>query len=298
MLAFACWITAALPVLAREARHAAYDAMVQPAGAPPVRLHVEEWGSGPPLLLLHGLGASTYTWRRIAPALGRRHRVIALDLRGFGKSDKPFDQLYGAADQARHVVDFIRRSGLGHIDLAGHSFGGAVALLVTLELNRSKPGTVRRLVVMDAPAFPQDPTAFVSFLQQPVLPYAVLTLLPPELPTSLAISNERKSGGADAEDVANYARPYYEAGARHALIATARHIVPPDWRRIVARYRSIRQPTLVVWCDHDHVVPLSTGQRLAKALPRGRLAIVRGCEHSPQDERPEALLPLLTAFLR
>lgn len=278
-------------------RAIAYSAPVAPKGAPQVNLHVEEQGAGPPLLLLHGLGASTYSWRHVMPALARTHRVIALDLRGFGRSDKPFDQRYSAADQASHVLAFIARRGLERVTLVGHSFGGAVALLTTLELNARAPGTVGRLVLLDVPAYPQQPTAFVEFLRRPVLPYALLSLVPPELATAAALTSERNDGKLNMADVFAYAAPYYEAGARHALISTAEQLRPANWRRIVARYPSIRQPTLIVWCDHDHVVPISSGQRLARAMPNARLEVIAGCEHSPQDERPAALLRLIGGFI-
>lgn len=274
-----------------------YRAPVAPAGAPEIALHVEEQGKGDPVLLLHGLGASSYSWRHIAPALARTHRVITLDLRGFGRSDKPFDQRYAAADQAAHVTAFIERRGLRRLTIVGHSFGGAVALLTTMTLNHRSPGLVERLALLDAPAYPQQPTAFVEFLRRPMLPYVLLSLVPPELATSAALSSERNNGRLDARDVTAYAAPYYDAAARHALISTARQIRPQNWRQIVARYPSIRQPTLIVWCDSDKVVPLATGRRLARALPNSRLRIISGCEHSPQDEKPAELLRLLGGFL-
>lgn len=294
---FIAIVLAAAAHPAEAGRAISYRAPVAPPGAPEISLHVEEQGDGAPLLLLHGLGASSYSWRHVMPALARRNRVIAIDLRGFGRSDKPFDQRYGAADQAAHVIAFIERRGLQRVTIVGHSFGGAVALLTTLTLNRRAPGRIDRLVLLDAPAYPQQPTAFVQFLSQPVLPYALLSLLPPELPTAAALSGERGDGGATTKDISAYAAPYYEAAARHALISTARQIRPANWRQIVARYPSIRQPTLIVWCDHDHVVPLSSGERLAKALPNARLHVIRGCEHSPQDEKPAELLRLIGGFL-
>lgn len=276
-----------------------YRATVTPSGAPPVDLYVEEHGpaGAPPLLLLHGLAASTHSWRHIVPALARSNRVIALDLRGFGRSDKPFDQRYSAADQAAHVTSFIERRGLKGVTLVGHSFGGAVALVTTLALNVRRPGLVRRLVLLDVPAYPQQPTAFVSFLRKPVLPYALLTLVPPELAAALVLSPENEAGDLDLTDIRTYAAPFYEAAARHALISTARQLRPDNWRQIVARYPTIRQPTLIVWCDRDDVVPLSSGKRLVEAMPNARLEVIRGCVHSPQDEKPDVLVRLMRRFL-
>src|SRR4051812_7783862 len=81
----------------------------------PVRLHYEEHGTGSPILLLHGFGANTYTWRYIAPALARNHTVIAVDLKGFGQSDKPFDERYSALDQAELLTELILDRDLHHL---------------------------------------------------------------------------------------------------------------------------------------------------------------------------------------
>ncbi len=280
-----------------------YQAPVAPPGAPEISLHVEEFAPvgperGEPLLLIHGLAASTYSWRHVAPELARGRRVIALDLRGFGRSDKPFDQRYSGADQAEHVIAFIRRRGLKRVTIVGHSFGGAVALMTTLALNRSAPGLVKKLVLLDAPAYPQQPTPFVTFLQQPVLPYAVLTVVPPGLAAALVFSGEGESKSPPLDVISAFAAPFYQAAARHALISTARQIRPANWRELVARYPSIRQPTLIVWCDHDDIVPLSSGERLAKAMPNARLEVIPGCQHSPQDEAPGRFLRLMREFLK
>ncbi|MDX2257694.1 MAG: alpha/beta fold hydrolase [Hyphomicrobiaceae bacterium] len=263
----------------------------------PVRLYAEETGSGRPILLIHGLGASTYTWRNVVPELARRGRVIAVDLKGFGRSDKPFDLAYSPADHARTIVEFIRRRGLDDVTLVGHSFGGAIALLVTLELNRSAPGRVRDLVLIDAPAYRQPSTNFVDLMRMPVLPYALLTLVPPELATWLAL-DEDQARLMSPRDVLSYAAPFRDAGARHALIATTRQIEPPDFASITAAYATIPQRTLIIWCRDDPTVPLATGQKLARTLKRARLEVLEGCTHVPQDERPDAVNRLLRGFVR
>lgn len=267
----------------------------------PVGLYAEERGHGDPVVLLHGLGGSTYSWRYIAPLLARSHRVIAIDLKGFGRSDKAFDTAYGAADQARLIADFVRGRGLSNVTLAGHSFGGVVALLTAMELRRRDPGRLRRLVLIDAPALPQELTPLVRLMQQPVLPYALLTAIPAGVMTSLALlsgSGQRFERDYTAGDAAAYAEPFYDAAARHAYIQTSRQIAPAlSARELVAAYRQVKLPTLLVWCTRDTVVPLSTGQALARILPRARLEQIEGCDHAPTDEAPLALAGHLSRFL-
>lgn len=266
----------------------------------PLSLYAEERGHGSPVVLLHGLGGSTYSWRFIAPILARTHRVIALDLKGFGRSDKPFDRAYSAADQARLVAAFLTRRGLHQVTLVGHSFGGAVALLTAIQLKRHDPTRIAKLVLIDAPALPQPLTAVVAFMRQPVLPYILLTALPADIATRLALassSTQRLTRHYTDADADAYAAPFYDAAARHAYIQTARQIAPPRLDTLLAAYRSVRQQTLLVWCTNDRIVPLATGQRLATLLPNARLEQIEGCNHAPTDEAPDALARSLIRFL-
>lgn len=267
-----------------------YFLSLAPEGQAPLNVYVEEMGRGPPILLLHGLGGSSYSWRFVAPRLAATHRVIALDLRGFGRSDKPFDTAYGIADHAAVVRAFIRAANLSRITLVGHSYGGIVALRLALD-RRLEPHRIARLVIMDAPAFPQAFSASVRFLRQPVLPYLALLLVPPELTASVALMMEKFGvQGFSDRDVSIYADPLSEPGGAHALIETAVQIVPPDLDRIIASYPTISKPTLALWCREDRVVPLSTGQRLARTIPGARLAVLEGCDHMPAEQVPLAVV--------
>jgi pimeloyl-ACP methyl ester carboxylesterase len=276
---------------------ASYRITLAATGEPPTALYAEETGRGPPVLLLHGLGASTFTWRHIVPALARTHRVIALDLKGFGRSDKPSSTRYTAADQAALVAAFIRERGLDGVTLIGHSFGGTVALRSALLLNR-EPGRIARLVVIDAPALQQNFGDAAGLVKAPGVPYAAMTMAPPELMARLLLRAVSAPGRTVPEgDIRGYAAPYYDPGSRHAFIATAQAILDANTRRLGARYRTIRQPTLLVWCRRDRIVPLATGRRLLRRLPNARLDVLKGCNHLPQDEVPRALLSKLRAFL-
>ena len=267
----------------------------------PISLYVEERGHGNPVVLLHGLGGSTYSWRFIAPVLARSHRVIAIDLKGFGRSDKIFDTAYSAADQARLIAGFLTQRGLSNVTLVGHSFGGMVALLTTIELKRRDPTRIRQLVLIDVPALPQKLTPIVALMQQPVLPYALLTAIPAGIVTRVAIgtSSMRNLSRRYTQAYADaYAEPFYDAAARHAYIQTARQIAPAlSPRELALTYARVSQRTLLVWCTNDEVVPLSTGRSLASLMPHARLEQIGGCNHAPTDEAPAALASRLVRFL-
>lgn len=282
---------------ATAAAASSYRINLKTTGQPPIALYAKETGSGPPLVLLHGLGASTFTWRRIVPALARNHRVIALDLKGFGRSDKPRNARYSAADQAALVAAFLRKRDLHHVTLIGHSFGGTVALLTALRLKR-EPDRIARLVIIDAPALKQNFGDAAELARAPAVPEAVLLATPPELMARVLLRYVSRPGRKIPEaDIYGYAKPFYDLGSRHAFIATVQAILKDNRRRMGARYRAIRQPTLLIWCKRDRIVPLATGRRLARRLPNAELAILKRCNHLPQDEVPRALLGKLRSFL-
>lgn len=299
--------TALLPVQSRFASPAPEGAdagklgdriALEPPGQSPVSLYYEEHGSGPPLLLLHGLGESVLTWHEILPALAARHRVIALDLKGFGKSDKPDDAAYSADDQAELVGRFIVKRGLEDLTVIGHSFGGTVALRAALADGIKGTTHIRRLVVIGAPALPHATAPGLDLVVTPLVPDAVAAVFPPEEAARFLLKEAMGGRTPRQKDIEGYAAPYRDVEATRAFLATARSIVnEQDAEAVAKRYKSIDQPVLVVWCRNDPIVPLRSGRRLAAALPRARLAVLDGCHHLPQHERPKALVRTLMPFL-
>ncbi|MGQ0671444.1 MAG: alpha/beta fold hydrolase [Hyphomicrobium sp.] len=290
-------IVLAPTLVGAEGRLPAYRTEVAGKTGQPVVLYAEDQGEGPPVVLLHGLGASTFTWRHIAPDLARTHRVIALDLKGFGRSDKPLDDAYGAVDQAHLVAAFVRKRGLDGVTLVGHSFGGAVALRTAMLL-REDPGRMASLVLIDAPALPGSLPRSYDFVLVPGVPEALLLPLPPRLIARQLLEASRGSRrGITEEDIEGYAAPYSEFSAKRAFLATARALVGDTDISVEAAARTLALPTLLVWCRSDDIVPLAAGRRLARMLPNATLKTLRGCNHLPQDQRPGALMAILRPFI-
>jgi len=264
----------------------------------PVQLFYEEKGEGPPLLLIHGFGASTYTWRHIAPELARNHRVIAVDLKGFGQSDKPFDSRYSVFDQAELLAQLIEDRDLRDLTVVGHSFGGGVALVLALEADERLKGRITKLILLDSIAYPQDIPVFFRMLDMPLVSHLGVRMVPPAVQTRIALRIAYLDNSKiDDEEVETYAAPLRTAAGKHAIIHSARQIMPEGLEEISERYKSIALPTLVVWCDHDRIVPLDVGLRLRRTLPNSTLKVVEGCGHMPQEEQPAATLSLIRDFL-
>jgi len=264
----------------------------------PVRLFYEKTGKGAPVLLIHGFGASTFTWRHIAPALAENHQVVAVDLKGFGQSDKPLDEEYSIFDQAALLKQLVLDHDLHNLTIVGHSFGGGVALMLALDEDPRLKGRISKLVLLDTIAYPQDIPVFFKMLDMPVVSQLGVRMVPPAVQARLALRIAYLDNSKiHDEDVEMYAAPLRTTAGKHAIIHSARQIVPERMKEISERYRSISVPTLIAWCDHDRIVPLDVGLKLRRTLPNAKLKIVEGCGHMPQEEQPAATLGLIQKFL-
>ncbi len=264
----------------------------------PVKLYYEEQGKGSPLLLIHGFGASTYTWRFVAPELAKTHRVIAVDLKGFGQSDKPFDERYSIFDQAELLAQLIEEKDLRNLTLVGHSFGGGIALLLALQANKRLDGRITRLVLLDSIAYPQHIPVFFRLLDVPLVSQLGVRMVPPSVQTRVALEIAYfDDSKIDPAEIEAYAAPLKTAAGKHAIIHSARQILPEDIAELSESYKTVELPTLIVWCDHDRIVPLEVGIRLRRTLPNSTLRLVEDCGHMPQEEQPAATLELIKGFI-
>ncbi len=282
-----------------------FDDVLQPvhfqpvgAGDDAVKLAVHESGHGKPLILIHGLGASSYTWHKIAPQLARTYRVIAIDLKGFGESDKPLDARYSIFDQARLIEDYITRNKLRGATLIGHSYGGGVALAVALKLRDAGAYRIKKLVLIDSIAYRQPLPIFFQLLKTPVIGEIGLSLVPPEVQMERALSIAYyEDSKVTEETVKTYASALHSEGGRHALLYTINNLDPAQADEVSKHYKELTLPALVLWCDHDKIVPLRIGKRLIQDLPNARIDVIEDCGHIPHEEQPAVTLGAIQEFL-
>jgi pimeloyl-ACP methyl ester carboxylesterase len=284
------------PFVASPAAEVAQRAVQTPAG--PLRLAFTEQGHGRPILLLHGFATSGYTWHDIVPELAKNHRVIALDLRGFGASDKPIDEHYSIIDQAQAVEAFIKQENLRDVTIIGHSFGGGVTLALALKLGQERPSYIRNLVLIDSIAYRQPLPIFFRLLKVPMVAELSMTLVPPEVQATQALRIAyHDQDKISARAIAEYASPLYSPAAKHALTQTVNHIIPDDIDDISERYKTLKLPTLILWCHADKVVPVALGHRLHENIPSAELTVFADCGHLPQEEKPEDTARVIQSFL-
>ncbi|HME03641.1 MAG TPA: alpha/beta fold hydrolase [Solirubrobacteraceae bacterium] len=260
------------------------------------RLSTLEAGSGPPLVAIHGLGGTKGSFLPTVTALADRYRVIAVDLPGFGDSDKPLGGVYDARFFARAVVALLDALELDHAHVVGNSLGGRVAL----EVGLSYPERVGRLVLL-APSLAwrrERPWAPAIRLLRPELGLAQLA----PRPIVEAIVRRMIPGaeeGWTAAGVDEFLRAYLTRAGRAAFYAAARQIYleePHGSSGFWTRLGGLEPDALFVWGRHDRLVPIAFKRHVADVLPQAR-HVVLDCGHVPQVERPQPTHDAVGRFL-
>ncbi|HMR04779.1 MAG TPA: alpha/beta fold hydrolase [Polyangiaceae bacterium] len=263
------------------------DARYAQVGDTRVR-YVDE-GQGPAVVLLHGFASSLDNWKRVRPALRQRHRVIALDLKGFGWSDRPPGD-YSPRAQAHLVRALLDQRGVDDVAVVGHSWGGSVAM--QLALNDAK--RVRRVALYDAWVFEEQlPTAF-HMARAPGLGELIFGAFYDERideKMASAFFDRRYVTEAFVEEVE---RGLERPGSTAAALAAARS---QHFDQVQQRYSKMDKPTLLMWGREDRITPLHYGERLARTLPGARLVVYPRCGHFPMIEAAAESTRELSAFL-
>jgi pimeloyl-ACP methyl ester carboxylesterase len=255
-----------------------------------------EAGTGPPVLMLHGLGATKAEFLPTVAALAPKYRTIAVDLLGFGDSDKPLGASYGPDFQARGIAHLLDALELERAHFVGHSMGGRVAL----ELGFREPERTLGLVLMTP--------AMAWLRERRWAPY--LRLIRPELgllqitPRPLVEAFMRRTvpgahtpWGAAAID--EFVRIYTSARGRAAFYAAARHVYldePHGQNGFWTRLRELSPESLFIWGTRDTLVPIGYVRHVEEALPAAQ-HVELDCGHIPQFERPRETHAAIDRFL-
>ena len=254
------------------------------------RIRYIDVGRGPAVLFLHGLGASMYAWRKnLAPTLAAGYRVIALDHRGFGFSDKPRTG-YDNASYVRLTVAVLDSLRVADAVLVGHALGGAIAAEVALE----HPARVRGLVLIGSAGLGVREPIIFRLGRWPVLGPLVLALRGRGLTARLLRSAYADPSKVSPADVDQYYAPVAEPDYGQALHGVLREF---RFDGLVGRVDRVATPTLVLWGESDRWIPITLGRYLAASIPRAAfLTLPAG--HAVQEEAPDAVNHLLFRFLK
>lgn len=276
-----------------------------------LNLHVTTGGGEdrPPILFVHGLGSSGYIeWRFVLPHFARTHRVLAPDLPGFGRTDKPRSAAYSIPYFARTLDRFLDQAGVERVALVGTSLGGRIALEVALTFGRR----VERLVLVNSLGLGRPQVQFFyPLLMLPRVGETAMAVarhamqrLPPSLIRRWA---GRYAGAANLEEtmddayLADMREMFGSQGFSEAYLATVRSMGRPAGlfgaHDLVPRLTEIAAPVLFVWGADDPLFPLAHAHRAHASLPGSHLAVIEGAGHTPQADRPDEFNRVLAGFL-
>ena len=258
-------------------------------------------GSGPALLLLHGLGCDHRTWLPVLDALARRHTVLAPDLLGHGESDKPRAD-YSIGAFANGMRDLITVLGIDKVTVVGHSFGGGVAMQFAYQF----PERTERLVLVGSGGLGPEVSAAIRAITVTGF-YQVMGAL--TLPgvrhvgsTGLkALSRTGLDQFRDYDEVAAIFESFRDPRARAAIRHVVRAVV--DWQgQIVTMadraYLTDAMPMCVIWGDKDRVIPVSHAARAAELAPKARVEVIPNAGHFPHKDHPERFAKIVQDFVR
>ncbi|MDD3581295.1 MAG: alpha/beta fold hydrolase [Desulfobacca sp.] len=258
------------------------------------RWHYCQSGQGPNLLLLHGLGASIFSWRHNLDPLGQYFRVMALDLKGCGDSPASVCDDYTLTALVQEVADFMDARSLERTALAGNSLGGSLALL----LAQRCPERVSALILL-APAVLLSRLPYIFYpLRLPVVSWLVALLLGPWImPWALRLAyHDRRL--ITPEVIAGYARPLRSLQRRLTLRALCQSLHPWPPEQILALLAAIRQPTALIWGEEDRILPPVQAYWLQAYLPQAELHLLPQVGHAPQEEDPLRVNKIIIDFLQ
>jgi pimeloyl-ACP methyl ester carboxylesterase len=257
-------------------------------------------GSGPVLLLVHGMAGSATTWRQVMPGLAERFTVIAPDLLGHGGSDKPHGD-YSVGAFACTLRDLLVALGHENATVVGQSLGGGVAM----QFSYQYPERTERLVLVGSGGLGREVNSILRLLSLPGSE-AVLRLgcaAPVRGAIEWVGSAVARLGLHPAPVVAELWRSYSSLGddaTRGAFLRTLRAVVDPRGQAVSASNRlhmAAEVPTLIVWGDADPIIPVDHAFAAHESIPGSRLEIFEGVGHYPHCESPARFVEVLSDFI-
>lgn len=299
-----------VPAVGGSDAHALVDAdsrfVEVPLGSDSIEVHYKEAGVGEPtLVLLHGFGASLFSWREVMAPLAAQHRVIAFDRPAFGLTQRPLRNEwgtaaewesgipYGAEAQANLTLALMDELGVERAVLVGNSAGGAVAMLTALKF----PERVQGLILISPAVYNGGAPAVTQWLFN----------TPQMQHLGPLIARRIQDWGMD------FARSAWHDPTRISEDVWAGYLAPlqvQNWDRalweltvasrptgLAGQLNEFTLPTLVITGDDDRIVPTAQSERLAQELPNAQLAVVPACGHIAHEECPAPTLQVIDQFL-
>lgn len=251
----------------------------------------EALGDGPPVVLIHGTPSWSYLWRTVASDLAARHTVYVYDLLGYGTSEKHEHQDVSIAAQTKVLAELLDLWGLEEPCVAGHDFGGTIALrLLLLEGRR-----FRRLALCDPVAIAPWITPFSRHVQAHLEAFQTV---PGHIHRQMIATHIRTAIAREMTDdqLEPYLRPWLGTVGQAAYYRQVAQFDERYTREIEPRYGEVQAPTLLLWGAQDGWLDPQFGQKLARMIPGARLSLIPGAGHFLPEDQPKIVAAEFAAF--
>jgi pimeloyl-ACP methyl ester carboxylesterase len=257
-------------------------------------------GSGPPVVLIHGMVNSSRHWEDVALRLADRYQVIAPDLIGHGDSARPRGD-YSLGAHAASIRDLLAAIGVDRATIVGHSLGGGVAMQFFYQF----PQRVERLALVSSGGLGREVSPLLRGAALPGVSALLAAAANPQVLAALRASGTRlqergNRKGVYLQQIARALRPLEHSDARKAFLHTLRSVIDVRGQRVSARdrlYLLSEFPTLVVWGERDNTIPLAHGLATHEAVPGSRFETLPRAAHFPHIEDPAGLAAVLADWL-
>ena len=251
-------------------------------------------GAGNPVVFVHGFPTSGHLWGDVVPLMPQGHRLVVLDLLGFGRSDRPMQRPMDVRAHADRVVAVLDQLNIKAACIVGHGVGGGIAQSIAVR----HPARASHLCLVDSVAFHQWPT-LLARLGRALAPAAallppssVLTLLRREL--SRAYSDPVRA----ARSIDIFLRPFKGSDGRDALLSHVRALRADETMAIAPKLAAIGIPAALLWGRDDRITSLAVGKRLQASIPAATLSVIDDGGHFTPEEAPRQIADGIAALLR
>lgn len=257
-------------------------------------------GSGPPIVLFHGLGSTSFSWRYTLPILAQQYTVYAPDMLGAGESDKP-EVDYSIASLASYANAFMHAIGLTRAHVIGHSLGGGVAL----KLSQLYPDRIERLILVSSGGMGREVHWLLRAATLPGADPVLRMMVDPRspLPEASRKAEIRRMEQLQVEfdkNIPTVLDRMRSPEARKAFLRTVRGISGLNGQKVSALphlHHLLDKPVLLIWGANDRTIPATHGQNAVKFISNAHLEIIEHCYHRPQIETPQVFNQMVLDFL-
>ncbi len=259
--------------------------------------YFDSGGSGRTVLFLHGFAESSATWEMMLQFMPTEYRYIRLDLKGFGYTSKNDSEHLSIGGQVRFAADFIRKLDLAEFALAGHSMGGAIAVLTAAEPDIAP--RISKLILLGSTGVSSRMPGFISKLAARSAANPLLRFSGEELMAYLVMRGAYfREEAIDPELVRKNAAVLQLPGARDCMIAAAEQCRFFDSSTFRQQLGKLHLPVLLLWGAEDKITELEEGEAFREMIPGSQFYVLPECGHSPQEELPEETAQKITGFLK